>query len=79
MLILVHAVILLCLTCAPVLADFSGPVTSVLDGDIIEVLHNKRPQRTRLNGIDCPEKDQAYGKRAKQSGTLDSDNYGYVA
>ncbi len=48
-------------------AESIGKVDGILDGDIIEVLHNKRPQRTRLNGIDCPEKDQAYGKRAKQS------------
>jgi len=32
-----------------------------------EVLHNNRPERIRLNGIDCPEKGQAYGKRAKQA------------
>mgnify|MGYP001567423238 CR=1 FL=1 len=48
-------------------ADFSGPVVSVLDGDTIEVLHNHHPERIRLNGIDCPEKGQAYGKRAKQA------------
>ena len=36
-------------------ADFSGPVVSVLDGDTIEVLHNRHPERIRLNGIDCPE------------------------
>ena len=39
----------------------------VLDGDTIEVLHNTRAERIRLNGIDCPEKGQAYGKRAKQA------------
>ena len=44
--------------------DFSGPVVSVLDGDTIEVLHHSRAVRIRLNGIDCPEKGQAYGKRA---------------
>ncbi len=48
-------------------ADFTGPVVSVLDGDTIGVLHNQRPERIRLNGIDCPEKGQAYGKRAKQA------------
>jgi endonuclease YncB( thermonuclease family) len=50
-----------------VLADFSGPVVSVLDGDTIEVLHNQRPARIRLNGIDCPEKGQAYGQKAKHA------------
>jgi endonuclease YncB( thermonuclease family) len=41
-------------------ADFSGLVVSVLDGDTIEVLHNTHAERIRLNGIDCPEKGQAY-------------------
>jgi endonuclease YncB( thermonuclease family) len=48
-------------------ADFSGPVVSVLDGDTIEVLHNSRAARIQLNGIDCPEKGQTYGQRAKQA------------
>jgi endonuclease YncB( thermonuclease family) len=48
-------------------ADFSGPVVSVLDGDTIEVLRNHHAERIRLNGMDCPEKGQAYGKRAKQA------------
>jgi endonuclease YncB( thermonuclease family) len=48
-------------------ADFSGLVVSVLDGNTIEVLHNNRPERIRLSGIDCPEKGQAYGTRAKQA------------
>jgi endonuclease YncB( thermonuclease family) len=43
----------------------SDTVVSVLDGDTIKVLHNSRPERIRLSGIDCPEKDQAYGKRVK--------------
>lgn len=46
-------------------ADFSGPVVSVLDGDTIEVLHNTHPERIRLHGIDCPEKGQAFGNKAK--------------
>jgi len=36
-----------------------------MDGDTIEVLHNQRPERIRLSGIDCPEKGQAYGNNAK--------------
>lgn len=48
-------------------AGFVGPVVSVLDGDTIEVLHNTHPERIRLSGIDCPEKGQAFGNRAKQA------------
>ena len=48
-------------------ADFTGPVVSVLDGDTIEVLHNTRPERIRLSGIDCPEKGQASGNNAKHA------------
>jgi len=51
-------------------ADFTGPVVSLLDGDTIEVLHNNRPERIRLNGIDCPEKEQAHGKRTKLASEL---------
>ena len=45
----------------------TGNVTDVLDGDTIKVLHNTYPERIRLSGIDCPEKGQAYGNRAKQA------------
>ena len=48
-------------------SDFTAPVVSVLDGDTIEVLHNNHAERIRLSGIDCPEKGQAYGTRAKQA------------
>ena len=44
-----------------------GKVVGVTDGDTIEVLHNHRAVRIRLNGIDCPEKGQAYGHSAKQA------------
>ncbi|MBW1987671.1 MAG: thermonuclease family protein [Deltaproteobacteria bacterium] len=45
---------------------FSGKVVSVLDGDTIEVMHRGRAVRIRLQGIDCPERGQAFGNRAKQ-------------
>jgi endonuclease YncB( thermonuclease family) len=35
------------------------------NGDTLEVLHNQHPERIRFNGIDCPEKGQASGKRVK--------------
>jgi endonuclease YncB( thermonuclease family) len=44
------------------LSDLTGSVFSILGGGTIEVLHNLQPERIRLNGIDCPEKRQAYGK-----------------
>jgi endonuclease YncB( thermonuclease family) len=47
--------------------EFTGPVVSVLDGDTIEGLHNGDAKRIRLNAIDCPEKGQAFAKRAKQA------------
>lgn len=48
-------------------AELTGSVVSVLDGDTIEVLHNNKADRIRLSGIDCPEKGQAFGQRAKQA------------
>lgn len=48
-------------------ADFSGSVVSVLDGDTLEVLNGHHAERIRLSGIDCPEKGQTYGKKAKQA------------
>src|SRR5690349_16053691 len=49
------------------MADFTGPVVSILDGGTIEVLHNTHPERVRLSGIYCPEKGQPYGTGAKQA------------
>ena len=46
--------------------DLEGKVVSVLDGDTIEVIHEKKPERIRLYGIDCPEKGQPFGQKAKQ-------------
>lgn len=52
---------------AVTISAYQGDVVGVVDGDIVEVLSNQHPERIRLNGIDCPEKGQAFGKRAKQA------------
>ena len=64
---LVVGLLLFALHPSGALADFTGPVVSILDCDTIEVLHNTYPERIRLSGIDCPEKGQAFGTRAKQA------------
>jgi endonuclease YncB( thermonuclease family) len=46
--------------CEVLAADFTGPVVSVLDGDTIEVLHSNKAERTRLHGIDYPEKNRTF-------------------
>ncbi|MEQ1795024.1 MAG: thermonuclease family protein [Nitrospira sp.] len=64
----VSVVLLMVLLVAPAFAgEYSGHVVGVIDGDTIEVLHSNKPERIRLHGIDCPEKRQAYGQRAKQA------------
>lgn len=44
--------------------QFSGKVVSIADGDTIVVMHEGKKTEVRLNGIDCPEKDQAFGDQA---------------
>jgi endonuclease YncB( thermonuclease family) len=46
--------------------DYSGLVVGISDGDTISVLHGGQPEKVRLSDIDCPEKKQAFGERAKQ-------------
>jgi endonuclease YncB( thermonuclease family) len=45
---------------------FSGKVVGVSDGDTLQVMHAGQAVKVRLHGIDCPEKAQAYGQRARQ-------------
>jgi endonuclease YncB( thermonuclease family) len=57
------------LVCTGAAADtISGRVVRVVDGDTLVLLipgHIK--ERIRLAGIDCPERKQAFGTRAKQA------------
>ena len=45
---------------------WEGKVVSVTDGDTIKVLSNGIQVKVRLAAIDCPEKGQPWGKKAKQ-------------
>ena len=47
---------------------WSGEVVGVTDGDKITVLNSKtlKDVKIRLYGIDCPEGEQAFSKKAKQ-------------
>lgn len=47
--------------------DFNGKVVGVIDGDSIRVMHDGKAEHIRLSGIDCPEKGQSFGKRAKRA------------
>lgn len=44
---------------------FEGEVVAVMDGDTIDVMYDGAPVRVRLDGIDCPEKQQPFGSNAK--------------
>ena len=46
--------------------SFTGKVVGVSDGDTISVIREGRAVKVRLHGIDCPEKGQPYGTKAKQ-------------
>jgi micrococcal nuclease len=48
---------------------YAASVARVIDGDTIEVLHDKRLERIRLIGIDCPETSQQFGRDATQATT----------
>ncbi len=45
---------------------WEGKVVSVTDGDTIKVLKDGQQVKIRLASIDCPEKGQPYGQKAKQ-------------
>ncbi len=46
--------------------EIRGRVISIQDGDTITILQGKTHYRIRLDGIDCPEKGQAYGNVARK-------------
>jgi endonuclease YncB( thermonuclease family) len=53
---------------APAVAEtFSGRVVGVTDGDTITVLRDGQAVKIRLEGIDCPERGQDFGTRARHA------------
>lgn len=62
--------LLLCLhvSCANAVQVLQALVVGVSDGDSITVLDaDKQQHKIRLQGIDAPEKAQAYGQKSKES------------
>ena len=47
-------------------ASFTGKCVGISDGDTIKVLKNGVETKIRLYGVDCPEKKQDYGTKAKE-------------
>jgi len=45
--------------------EFAAKVIGISDGDSITVLVGKSEIKVRVDGIDCPEKKQAFGNRAR--------------
>lgn len=54
------------LTLSIIAQTITGKVTAITDGDTIKVLENKVEYNIRFNGIDAPEKSQAYGQKSKE-------------
>ena len=62
------ALALLYISCELGAATIQGKVVGVADGDTITVLDATNTQhKIRLQGIDAPEKAQAFGQKSKQS------------
>lgn len=56
-----------CLLISFIVFGFTGKVVSVSDGDTYTILTADNNQiKIRLQGVDCPEKNQAFGSKAKQ-------------
>jgi micrococcal nuclease len=49
------------------ITTINGKIVGVTDGDTVKLLTADFTEiKVRLEGIDCPEKNQAFGQKAKQ-------------
>ena len=55
------------LTSALFAEAITGKVISIADGDTVTIINNSQQTKIRLAEIDTPEKNQPYGKKAKQA------------
>jgi micrococcal nuclease len=62
------ALFILCILVSCLLArnELAGTVVRVIDGDSIVILMQKTQYEIRLEGVDCPEMGQPFGKAAKK-------------
>ncbi len=63
---LVIVVLVLVLAYPDLCFSWFGKVVGVNDGDTIRVIRRGRETKVRLFGIDCPERDQAFGNKARR-------------
>lgn len=49
----------------PAMADFTGRVVGITDGDTVRVLRDGVAVKIRLHGIDAPESGQPFGTKSK--------------
>lgn len=63
------AAVLLGIAAAPpaTIEEFSGKVVSLSDGDTLTVLKDRKQIKVRVEGIDAPEKSQAFGNKSKNA------------
>jgi micrococcal nuclease len=66
MTVLRAVLVLLMLPPATFTDEFTGRVVSIADGDTVTVLRDRERVKVRLNGIDAPEKGQAFGTTARK-------------
>ena len=50
-----------------IIAEFTGKVVGISDGDTLTVLHGREQVKIRLQAIDAPEKSQEFGEKSKQA------------